>query len=501
MPDTLVSPLRWNLDHSYAALPPDFYSAVRPTAVKQPTLLRFNTALAEFLGLGATAPDANTLAALFSGNTLPEGAFPMAQAYAGHQFGHFTMLGDGRAILLGEQLTPAGNRFDIQLKGAGPTPYSRRGDGRATVAAMLREYVISEAMHHLGIPTSRSLAVVATGMHVYRDPIQPGAVLTRVASSHLRVGTFEYARQFLPDVQLKALLDYSIQRHYPDMGAVENPAAEFLFRVLLRQVDLIVHWMRVGFIHGVMNTDNMSIAGESIDYGPCAFMNAYHPQTVFSSIDTQGRYAFSHQPAIAQWNLAVLAGALMPMLDAEEEKAVAIARNIIDGFNDVYARQWLRMMCGKLGLSDMADTDGDLARELLQWMALRGADYTNTFLYLEHRLAPQPVPEAEWLRQSTPPADDPSFEHWVQQWEQRISRQPGGAEAARALMRTHNPVFIPRNHQVEAALAAASFDNDMGPLDALLEVLRQPYRYQPGKEQFMLPPAGGDKGYRTFCGT
>jgi uncharacterized protein YdiU (UPF0061 family) len=487
MSDTL-NKVRWRLDHSYTSLPPDFFSAVAPTPVAQPRMLTFNSALAETLGIGTPAA-LDELSTQLSGNALPEGAYPLAQAYAGHQFGHFTMLGDGRAILLGEQTSPDGQRWDIQLKGAGPTPYSRRGDGRATMSAMLREYLMSEAMFYLGVPTTRSLAVVGTGQAVYREQVQPGAVLTRVAASHIRVGTFEFAREFLPESDLKALLQYTIQRHYPELEKSEHPAADFLQQVLFRQVDLLVHWMRIGFIHGVMNTDNMSIAGETIDYGPCAFMNAYHPHTVFSSIDAQGRYAFARQPALAQWNLAVLAGALMPLLAPEEEKAVEIARNIIEGFNDLYARQWQRMMCGKLGIITPAEGDAALIQEFLQWMAQQSADYTNTFLMLSAVLPLSPEYEA-----------DAAFQNWRAKWEQRIESQVGGREAAIHRMRQHNPVFIARNHQVEAALKAAT-QGDFTLFDTLLQVLRRPYEVQNEYAYLMEAPLGGDVGYKTFCGT
>jgi uncharacterized protein YdiU (UPF0061 family) len=480
----------WHFDHSYTALPADFYSAVQPTPVVQPRLLVFNTPLAQALGLPAEGVPEAVWADFLSGNVVPEGAFPIAQAYSGHQFGHFTMLGDGRAILLGEQLTPTGDRKDIQLKGAGPTPYSRRGDGRATLYAMLREYLISEAIHGLGIRTTRSLAVVVTGEPVYRGPVFPGAVLTRVADSHLRVGTFEYARQFLSKEALLALTHYAIERHYPDLKGHPQPAAALLRRVMERQVALIVDWMRVGFIHGVMNTDNMSIAGETIDYGPCAFMNAYKGGTVFSSIDVQGRYAYNNQPAIAQWNIAVLASALLPVLDDTQELAAALAKAVIEDFKTLYYEQWYTMMAAKLGLPECTDADAARIHALLRWMEEHGADYTNTFLRLENvGVANDPLYQ------------DPAFLEWERAWQERAGELPGGMAAAQERMRQTNPRYIPRNHLVEAALEAAAERNDLSLFQSLLAVFQQPYQEHSDGALYQMPPADGDAGYQTFCGT
>lgn len=477
-------------DHSYTTLPSGFYSAVLPTPVSQPRLLLFNTDLAKELGLGTACASDEEWAALLSGNTLPEGSFPIAQAYSGHQFGHFTMLGDGRAILLGEQITPAGTRRDIQLKGAGPTPYSRRGDGRATATAMLREYLMSEAMHGLGIPTSRSLAVVLTGEKVWRGPVFDGAVLTRVAESHLRVGTFEYAAQFLTKSDLQQLTNYAIARHDPDLTGHPQPAAALLQRVMARQVELIVHWMRTGFIHGVMNTDNMSIAGETIDYGPCAFMNAFRGSTVFSSIDVNGRYAYANQPAIAQWNISVLASALLPLLHENEKEGIALAKGMIEHFGTLYHEGWYTMMAAKLGLPECTDSDIGLIHALLRRMEEDGADYTNTFLWLEG----VEVPDAGRY-------ETPAFLAWRQTWENRVAMLPGGMEAARATMQRHNPRYIPRNHEVEAALDAATDHADLSPFNALLEVCRQPYTTHANATRYQTPPADGDAAYQTFCGT
>jgi uncharacterized protein YdiU (UPF0061 family) len=342
----------FNFNNSYQSLGESFFEWVKPTPVQSPGLLLFNQLLANELGLPVDLSEstASELEQIFSGNQLAEGSEPMAQAYAGHQFGYFTMLGDGRAILLGEHITPSLQRFDIQLKGSGPTPYSRRGDGRATLKAMLREYLISESMHGLGIPTSRSLAIVKSGEKVYREEIQDGAILTRIMQSHIRVGSFEYVNHYLTKEDLKAYTNYTLARHYP-LAAVENPALSLLKEVLIQQVHLIVHWMRVGFIHGVMNTDNMSIAGETFDYGPCAFMNGYDPAKVFSSIDTNGRYAFANQPGIAHWNLSCLANALLPIIHDNQEEAVELAKEVLNLFPDLYTQAYTAMMGAKIGFS------------------------------------------------------------------------------------------------------------------------------------------------------
>ncbi|MFN4146324.1 MAG: protein adenylyltransferase SelO [Runella sp.] len=484
-----ASVIQFHFDNSYATLPPKFFVPQSPTTVKAPQLVIFNHSLAQELGIEVSDCDESELAAIFSGNLLPQGATPIAQAYAGHQFGGFTMLGDGRAILLGEQITPHGQRFDIQLKGSGRTPFSRRGDGKATLSAMLREYLISEAMHHLGIPTSRSLAVVATGEPVYREKIHQGAVLTRVAGSHIRCGTFEYARQFLTQAELQVLMDYVIERHYKGVKAAENPALELLRQVMYRQIDLVVHWMRVGFIHGVMNTDNMSIAGETIDYGPCAFMNQYDLQTVFSSIDEGGRYAYGNQPRILHWNLSVLANSLLPLIAPDTQEAVAMAQELLDTFPMLFRKKWLEMMAAKIGISDFVEaTDLPLIEALLQWIEAYKADYTNTF----------------WLLTAQePPFDEiyntPSFNDWLDKWQQRIGAE--NMTAAKTLMKTQNPAFIPRNHLVEEALEAASQKQDMTQFENLLKVLTKPYNYQPEWADFQLPPPQGDSGYQTFCGT
>lgn len=449
-----------------------------------------NHALAESLALDIDVLSAAEAAALFSGNVLPEGAQPIAQAYAGHQFGHFTMLGDGRAILLGEHLTPAGERFDIQLKGSGQTPFSRRGDGRAALAPMLREYVISEAMYALGIPTTRSLAVVTTGEQVVRETLLPGAILTRVARSHIRVGTFEYAAGQGGADAIKILADYAIQRHYPDLADAANPYLALLNRVIERQAALVAKWLLTGFIHGVMNTDNMSISGETIDYGPCAFMDAYDPDTVFSSIDQNGRYRYGNQPLMAQWNLARLAETLLPLIDTVQEKAVALAEEAIHAFPAIYQTQWMTGMRKKLGLFTAEAEDGELITGLLTWMRQQQADYTNTFRALVSETLPQ-----DTLFQ------DAGFAAWHARWQIRLARQPGSSNKSFQLMRANNPAIIPRNHRVEEALSAASEQGDYALMQRLLAAVANPYADVPEYQDFRAPPAPSERVYQTFCGT
>ena len=482
--------LGWRFDNSYARLPEGLFSRVGPTVVKEPGLVLFNPDLAEQLGLRTEGIDTSAIAQVLAGNALPVGSEPIAQAYAGHQFGHFTILGDGRAVLLGEQLTPAGERFDIQLKGSGTTPYSRRGDGRATLRAMLREYLMSEAMHHLRIPTSRSLAVVCTGQTVVREEYNDGAVLTRVAASHIRVGTFEYARHFRSVDELRALMEYSIQRHHPEAADAENPAIELLRSMMRGQIALIVHWMRVGFIHGVMNTDNMGLACETFDYGPCAFMNAYDPATVFSSIDTGGRYAFGNQPAIAHWNLSVLGGALLPLIHSNEDEAVALAQAVLDEFPALFRAAHLRMACAKLGIDAPRNGDATLVQELYDWMRAAHADHTNTFTALMENDAPTHAPFT-----------DERFRIWHARWRERVGSVAAAMATARTLMRRTNPAVIPRNHMVEQALDAATHQHDLGPLQNMLAMLQEPYTTATIPEIYRMPPLDGDGGYRTFCGT
>ena len=478
----------WQLENTYASLPAVFFSLQQPVPVAKPEIVCFNERLANDLGLGFLNHEKENNAGYFSGNKIPNGAQPLAQAYAGHQFGHFTMLGDGRAILLGEQIDPTGKRFDIQLKGSGQTPYSRRGDGRATLYSMLREYLISESIHHLGIPTSRSLSVVSTGEQVFRGEMHNGAVLTRTADSHIRVGTFEYARNFGSIKDVQALTTYTIQRHYPEITATDNPALELLKAVMHRQIDLVVNWMRVGFIHGVMNTDNMSIGGETIDYGPCAFMNSYNPGTVFSSIDTHGRYAFGNQSYIAQWNLAVFASALLPLISENQEKSVALAQEVIEGFQHTFTEKWYDMMYGKLGILHPTDKDKDLVDGLLSLMETNGSDYTQVFLALQLGKEPD-----ESLFNSE------EFKGWVQKWKKEHlgdERKVPGL----ALMHKLNPKVIPRNHWVENVLEAA-VEGNMAPFNQLLSILSKPYDNPPDGLQFQRIPEGFDARYQTFCGT
>ena len=476
------SPAGWRLDHSYAQLPAAFHVRVEPTPVATPRLVLLNHALARELGLD---PEQLRDAALFTGNTLPPGAQPLAQAYAGHQYANFTMLGDGRALLLGEQLTPSGQRFDIQLKGPGPTPFSRRGDGRAALGPMLREYVISEAMHALGIPTTRSLAVAATGEPVYRPEPLPGAVLTRVAASHLRVGTFEYAAARGELAALRALADYTLQRHYPEAAEADAPYLAMLTAVIDRQARLLAQWQCVGFIHGVMNTDNMTLSGETIDYGPCAFMNAYDPATVFSSIDRHGRYAYARQPFIAQWNLARLAEALLPLLHDDEARAVELANEAVEGFEARFKQHWLAGMRGKLGLFTEEPEDVLLVKDLLDGMQQTKADFTETFRRL--------------TQQSASLRADAAYQDWHQRWQQRLQRQPQSAFEVIDRMQRHNPVVIPRNHKVEEALAAAVSNDDLGPLQRLLAVLAAPFDHSQTHADYS--SGSDDPSYRTFCGT
>ncbi|MBW5446087.1 YdiU family protein [Cohnella sp. CFH 77786] len=479
----------WNFDNSYARLPESLYSSLPPTPVRAPKLTILNERLAASLGLSSEALRSDDGVAVLAGNRVPEGAEPLAQAYAGHQFGYFTMLGDGRALLLGEQITPQGERVDIQLKGSGRTPYSRGGDGRAALGPMLREYIISEAMFALGIPTTRSLAVVSTGQAVVRETDLPGAVLTRVAASHLRVGTFQYAARFGTIEDLRALADYTLQRHYPDALTENNRYLVLLREVIGRQASLIAKWMLVGFVHGVMNTDNMALSGETIDYGPCAFMDAYDPATVFSSIDRQGRYAYGNQPSIAAWNLARFSETLLPLLHDDQEQAIKQAEAEIANFFVLYQRQWLAGMRAKLGLTGEEPEDESLIEELLGLMQKYGADYTNTF-----RALTLDRTEASDL------FDSEEFARWQERWQARLGGGPEAKDAARQLMNRSNPAVIPRNHRVEEALAAAVDDGDLTVMERLLAALSNPYAYSPDQDEYCTL-SQSSRPYRTFCGT
>ncbi len=479
----------WRFDNTYSRLPDDLFAPATPSGFRAPRVAVLNHRLADDLGLDLRAMTPDAAAALFAGQALPAGALPIAQAYAGHQYGGFTMLGDGRAILLGEHRTPSGRLVDIQLKGAGPTRFSRRGDGLAALGPMLREYVVSEAMAALGIPTTRSLAVVTTGETVYRERPLKGAILTRVAASHLRFGTFEYAAARGDEARLRALADYAIARHDPELADAPGKYLAFFRAVMARQAELVARWQLVGFIHGVMNTDNMAISGETIDYGPCAFMNAYDPATVYSSIDRGGRYAYGNQPAIVQWNLARFAEALLPLLDADQEKAVASATEALGEFPDLFTRHWLAGMRRKLGLRTEEDGDAGLAQDLLAWMRTTRADFTNTFrdLCSDEALAAERYQDA-------------AFQAWLLRWRERLARDGHSPASSADLMRTANPAVIARNHRVEEALAAAEERDDLSVLHRLLEALASPYEDRPEMAMYREPPAD-ERGYRTFCGT
>jgi uncharacterized protein YdiU (UPF0061 family) len=490
----------WRLEHTYTHLPQIFYTDAAPAPVRDPRVVVLNRPLATELGLDAEALAGPEGAAILGGNVVPAGARPIAQAYAGHQFGHFTVLGDGRAILIGEQITPAGDRRDIQLKGPGQTRYSRQGDGRAALGPMLREYIVSEAMQALGIPTTRSLAVVATGEPVYRERVLQGAVLTRVAGSHIRVGTMQWAAAHNDLALLRALADYTLMRHYPELDDAPGTAVRgedvsphrylALFEAILaRQAAVIARWQLVGFIHGVMNTDNMALSGETIDYGPCAFMDAYDPATVFSSIDHGGRYAYGNQPPIAQWNLARLAEAMLPLFDQNTDRAVERATAAVDRFPHLFYEHWLNGMRAKLGLFTNDPDDEALVNELLAWMRQRSADFTNTFRSL-----------SKWLVAGDAAAFQPGLGPWLERWDARRARQAQSAVEAATLMRAHNPAFVPRNHRVEEALLAATSAGDLSVMETLLEVLANPFDYERDLPKFTEP--GTDHGtYRTFCGT
>ena len=480
----------WRFDNSYARLPGDLFTPTRPVAVRAPRLVWLNRPLAADLGLDPDALAAGASAWL-SGNTPPAGAEPIAQAYAGHQYGHFTNLGDGRAILLGEQISPSGTRRDIQLKGAGRTPYSRSGDGRAALGPMLREAIVGEAMHALGIPTTRALAVVATGEAVYRERPLAGAILTRVAASHLRVGTFQFAAALGRRDLLEALLCHAIARHDPDLAGTEDAALRFLERVLARQAALVARWMAVGFVHGVMNTDNMAVSGETIDYGPCAFVDAWDPDAVYSSIDGQGRYRLSRQPSIALWNLARLAEALLPLLSPDEATAIERANAILTTFDGLYEGHRLALFRAKLGLVDAEEGDGSLVARCLGSLHADGADYTAALARLGTLALPGDTPA---------PIASGAFEGWLVEWRARLARQPGGAAAALPVLARSNPAIIPRNHRVEEALAAAAI-GDMGPCEHLLAAVSRPFAPRPEDEPFRHGPPPGSGCYRTFCGT
>ena len=480
--------INWNFDNSYSRLPNAFKENIKPVSVKSPELLLLNEKLASDLNLNFENITKDELSEIFAGNVLPKGSNSIAQAYAGHQFGHFTMLGDGRATLLGEHLTNKKQRYDIQFKGSGKTSFSRNGDGRAALGPMLREYIISEAINYLNIPTTRGLAVVKTGEQVFREIPLPGAILTRVASSHIRVGTFQYIAAREHESELKIFFDYVINRHYPHLKDFENIALEFLKAVLDKQIDLVVNWMRVSFVHGVMNTDNMSISGETIDYGPCAFMDTYDPQTVFSSIDKMGRYAYCNQPIITKWNLARLAECLIPLIDTNQNKSIELATDIINSFEKKYEEKWMEMMRHKLGLSILDEKDKFLILDLLTWMHQHKADYTNTFCYLMN----------EKIQNDKIYTDD-HFKIWKKRWQERLKKEKNIQDKSIELMKKNNPIVIPRNHKIEEVLNAAQEDN-LKPYLRLLEILKKPYSSREGLKDYQTLSNSNEK-YKTFCGT
>jgi uncharacterized protein YdiU (UPF0061 family) len=484
--------------NTYAALPAGFFARVAPTPVASPRLIKLNRPLAIHLGLDPDLLDSPEGAEILAGKRLPDGADPIAMAYAGHQFGHFVpQLGDGRAILLGEVIDADGIRRDIQLKGSGPTPFSRRGDGRAALGPVLREYVVSEAMAALGIPTTRSLAAVVTGESVMRETPLPGAVLTRVAASHIRVGTFQYFAARGDTEGVRRLSDHVISRHYPEAATADRPYHALLAGVIARQAELVARWLLVGFIHGVMNTDNTSISGETIDYGPCAFMDQYDPATVFSSIDEQGRYAYANQPRIALWNLTRLAECLLPLFSEEQETAIATAQGLLGEFAEKFTAAYQAGLRKKIGLFTERDGDEALVQDLLDAMAKNQADFTLTFRYLsDAALAP------EGDRQVQPLFADPAaYDDWAVRWRQRISDEPEAPAVRRTAMRAVNPAFIPRNHRIEAVIAAAVGRDDFAPFEELLTVLSMPYKDQPAFAAYAEPPEAHQRVLQTFCGT
>ena len=479
----------FNFDNTYINLPKIFYTELSPSPVRNPEMVLFNSSVAKDLGLNLSAIKPEDKAALFSGNVLPKDTRPFAQAYAGHQFGNFTILGDGRAVMMGEHISPSDHRFDIQFKGSGPTPYSRGADGRAALGPMLREYIISEAMHALNIPTTRSLAVVSNGENVYREKALPGAVLTRVSSSHIRVGTFEYAAFHNDKSITGALVDYTIKRHYSKIEGKQNNPLLLLKAVIEKQVDLIIHWMRVGFIHGVMNTDNMVLSGETIDYGPCAFMDSYNTRTVFSSIDHRGRYCYGNQPAIAQWNLARLGETIFPLLNDEYKNAKDLIEEAVNDFGIQYEEKWFSMMRSKLGLIEKQEGDQKLITDLLQWMQSEEIDYTNTFLYLMGDKTPDEKPYTDII-----------FKEWHDRWKIQIAKSDNSFKSSLVLMRASNPSVIPRNHIIEKVLNDAT-DGDMKPFNNFLKVLQAPYSNHSELKNYQSPPNKDERVCETFCGT
>ena len=475
----------WNLQSNYTQISDKLFSELKPDEVTNPRTVIVNNELAKMLGLNLKGMSKKDLSNLFSGNTLPHGSKPFAQAYAGHQFGQFTILGDGRAHIVGEQVTPDGEIFDIQYKGSGRTPYSRGGDGKAALGPMLREYLISEAMYHLGIPTTRSLAVVETGEKVYREVPLKGSILTRVASSHIRIGTFQFLAAHKDYDGMQALLDFSIKRHFRNINFSKNVAIEFIQSVMQKQIKLIVDWMRVGFIHGVMNTDNSTISGETIDYGPCAFMDSYDAKTVFSSIDTQGRYSFANQPSIIHWNLVRLAECLLPLIDENEKKSIEIAQNTLNDFSSLFKDEWLQMMRKKIGIEDQSDEDEELINNLVKWMQSKNPDFTNTFCNLMN-----------YEHANDEVFEDNDFDTWKKNWKKRVKSK----EYLKTMINI-NPVLIPRNYLVEEALNEAETNNKLDKFNDLNRAISSPYQLKNVHIKYLMTPSKTNIPYKTFCGT
>ena len=475
----------WNLQSNYTQISDKLFSELKPDEVTNPRTVIVNDELAKMLGLNLKGISEKDLSSLFSGNTLPHGSKPFAQAYAGHQFGQFTILGDGRAHIVGEQVTPEGEIFDIQYKGSGRTPYSRGGDGKAALGPMLREYLISEAMYHLGIPTTRSLAVVETGERVYREVPLKGSILTRVASSHIRIGTFQFLAAHKDYEGMQALLDFSIKRHFRNLKFTKNVTVEFIQAVMQKQIKLIVDWMRVGFIHGVMNTDNSTISGETIDYGPCAFMDSYDAKTVFSSIDTQGRYSFANQPSIIHWNLVRLAESLLPLIDKNEKKSIEIAQNTLNEFSSLFKNEWLQMMRKKIGIEDPSEEDEELISNLVNWMQNKSPDFTNTFCNLMN-----------YNHANDEVFGDNDFGTWKKNWQERVRNK----EYLKTMINT-NPVLIPRNYLVEEALNEAETKGILNKFNDLNKAISSPYHIEKVNIKYLITPSKTNIPYKTFCGT
>ena len=483
-------------DNSYQNLPQDFFERINPVPVKDPQLIIFNNDLGRSLGIDQKI-NKKELANIFSGNEILKGSSPIALAYAGHQFGNFVnQLGDGRAVLLGEVSTPNQERFDMQLKGSGQTRFSRQGDGRSPLGPVIREYVVSEAMNALGIPSTRSLAAVTTGEKVFREVILPGGILTRIAKSHIRVGTFEYFAAQKNTENLKTLADYTIKRHFPSLKDAANPYLSLLEIVSVRQIELISKWMGVGFIHGVMNTDNTSIVGETIDYGPCAFMDEYNPSTVFSSIDAHGRYAFGNQPLIAQWNMACFANSLLGLIDKDTEKATSKAQKVINNFPNKMSEAVMSVMCKKIGLDSTKTNSQEALTKLLRIMLDNKSDYTLTFRYLSEIIKGKR--DSSFKQQFL---EHNQISNWLKEWKELIKDQDLAKKEIVLSMESSNPVFIPRNHLVERAIEAAVENNDFSEMKTLLTILSKPYEEQSKYGEYMKPPKPLEVVHQTFCGT